>query len=66
MYPITVPGKCLAGVIAVLGIGMFALPTSILGSAFLEDVQSRRQPATSKRCPHCGEILDAQGEARLS
>jgi voltage-gated potassium channel len=57
MYPITTAGKCLAAVVAVLGIGMFALPTSILGSAFLEDLQRRRRDAEPGSCPHCGGLL---------
>ena len=36
MYPSTAIGKVLAGVIAILGIGMFALPAGILGGAFAE------------------------------
>ena len=54
MYPVTAVGKCLAGVIALIGIGMFALPTSILGSAFLEEAQAKHR---GKRCPHCGEEI---------
>ena len=57
MYPVTTPGKLLAALIAMCGIGMFALPTSILGAAFLEDVQRRRPGATLDRCPNCGELL---------
>jgi voltage-gated potassium channel len=55
-YPVTALGKALATVAAVLGIGMFALPTGILGSAFVEELQARRRPA---RCPHCGKELSA-------
>jgi hypothetical protein len=34
-----------------MGIGLFALPAVILGSAFVEQVKR------DKRCPHCGEEL---------
>jgi voltage-gated potassium channel len=51
VYPVTGLGKLLAGVICVLGIGMFALPTSILGAAF-----SRQLEEAPRRCPHCGEV----------
>jgi len=56
MYPVTVVGKVMAGVIAVTGIGMFALPTGILGAGFVEEIQRRRlQPdASGDVCPHCG------------
>ena len=55
--PVTGIGKMVAAVIAILGIGMLALPTSILGAAFVEEMQNpQRRP---RECPHCGrEILD--------
>ena len=57
VYPVTSMGRLLAGFIAILGIGFFALPAGILGSGFLEEVQ-RRQPEP-RVCPHCGmEIVD--------
>ena len=57
VYPVTVLGKLLASAIAVLGIGMFALPTGVLGAGFVEEIQSRkRAPAC---CPHCGKALDS-------
>jgi voltage-gated potassium channel len=55
VYPITAIGKLCASVISVLGIGMFALPTGILGAGFVEAVRnSRACPAT---CPHCGKEI---------
>lgn len=53
--PITPLGQAFAGMVAILGIGMFALPTSILGAAFLEEVNNR--PISKTNCPHCGEEL---------
>lgn len=53
--PVTPLGKCLASVIFILGLGMFALPTGILGSGFVEEFQSRQRP--SLRCPHCGREI---------
>ncbi|HPF41452.1 MAG TPA: ion transporter [Phycisphaerae bacterium] len=56
MYPVTFMGKTCASVIAVLGIGMFALPTGIIGAGFVEAIEKRKQgPAM---CPHCGKSLD--------
>ncbi len=51
-FPITPLGKILAAAIALLGVGLLALPTAILGSAFVEELSERR--AT---CPHCGKLL---------
>ncbi len=53
--PITTAGKFLAGIIAILGIGMFALPAGILGSAFVEEFETRRGKFLT--CPHCREII---------
>ncbi|MDY0166641.1 MAG: potassium channel family protein [Thermoguttaceae bacterium] len=55
MYPVTVAGRLCAGIIAVLGIGMFALPTGILGAGFVEAIQKSKQP--HETCPHCGKEL---------
>ena len=55
IYPITGLGKLLASIIAILGIGFFALPTAILGSGFMEEIG--RQKEGVKRCPHCGGEL---------
>lgn len=55
MYPVTLLGKLFASVVAVLGIGMFALPTGILGAGFLEAVQRRK---VKDVCPHCGKSPD--------
>ena len=51
--PITPGGRLLAGIIALLGIGIFALPAGILGSGFMEQVARRRNPSISA-CPRCG------------
>jgi voltage-gated potassium channel len=59
VYPITALGKVLGGFIAFLGIGLFALPTGILGSGFYEEVQRRkRERQEPLTCPHCGKEID--------
>lgn len=55
--PVTPVGRVLAGVIALLGIGIFALPAGILGSSFMEQVSVRRASAVII-CPHCGREID--------
>jgi voltage-gated potassium channel len=42
IYPITPLGKIIGGIIAFLGIGLFALPAGILASGFSEELQKRR------------------------
>ncbi|HEY8945665.1 MAG TPA: ion transporter [Polyangiaceae bacterium] len=49
--PITVGGKVAAGLVAIIGIGLFALPAGILGSALVDQVKH------DARCPHCGKEL---------
>jgi len=52
IYPITTLGKILGGVISLLGIAMFALPTGILSSGFTEEM--RRRNNNKNFCPQCG------------
>jgi voltage-gated potassium channel len=54
IYPVTVLGRFLGAIIAMTGIGMFALPTAILGAGFLEDLEHRKK---AKLCPHCGKEI---------
>jgi voltage-gated potassium channel len=49
--PVTVVGKIAASVVAVLGVGLFALPAGILGAALIEQVKEQ------KCCPHCGKEI---------
>jgi voltage-gated potassium channel len=53
--PVTAAGRAAAGVFAVVGIGMFALPTGILGAGFVEAIEQSKKPAQT--CPHCGKPL---------
>lgn len=54
--PITPAGKVLGGFIAVLGIGLVALPAGILASGFSEALRDRYKG--KKCCPHCGRELE--------
>lgn len=57
-YPVTGAGKFFASIVAILGIGMFALPTGILGAGFVEEIRKLRATPGPRRCPHCGEPLE--------
>lgn len=68
VYPITPGGKILAGVIALLGIGLVALPTGILASSFVNYLKDPGQPGEGDKaqgeekhpvdyCPYCGKKL---------
>ena len=61
--PVTGIGRLLAAVIAVLGIGLFALPAGILSAAMMEanaaDEDSGETSRPTGVCPHCGGDLAA-------
>ena len=42
VHPITRAGKFLGGFIAVLGVGMFALPAGIVASGFIEEIEKEK------------------------
>ena len=60
VYPITGLGKLISGVIALLGIGLVALPTGILSGSFIEKIneaKTQEKQDAYKYCPHCGKPL---------
>lgn len=62
VYPITDGGKIVAGIMALLGVGLVALPAGILSGAFMDKLGKNRDsdsdPTVHYRfCPHCGQPL---------
>ncbi len=57
VYPISGVGKIISGLIAVLGIGIVALPTGLISAGFMNKVENRRG-TTNKSCPHCGKEIE--------
>jgi voltage-gated potassium channel len=55
--PITPLGKMIGAIVAMLGIGLFALPAGLLGSGFMDELDRQREAAQPKSCPHCGKAL---------
>lgn len=55
IYPMTSLGKFCGMVIALMGVGVFALPAAILGSGFVEELQKHKRPPV---CIHCGKKAD--------
>lgn len=49
VYPVTPLGKLFGGTIAALGVGLFALPASVLASDFLEDGNGERDAGDGDR-----------------
>ena len=70
IYPVTVIGRILGAIIAIMGIGMVAVPTGILSAGFVELLEDKytgkkagntpQEPAEKEKinyCPHCGKKL---------
>ncbi len=51
VYPITMAGKVIAGVSAIFGIAMIALPGGIIASGIIENAKNKAPVV----CPHCGK-----------
>ncbi len=58
VYPITPLGKFAGSLIAVLGIGVFALPAGILASGFSEERELMAALERQEVCPTCGRAAD--------
>lgn len=63
IYPVTAMGRIIGATIALLGIGMVAVPTGILSAGFVEFLEKKdRTPEEGENeppryCPHCGKKL---------
>ncbi|NRB46262.1 MAG: ion transporter [Saprospiraceae bacterium] len=67
VFPITPLGKFFGGIIALLGIGMVALPTGIISAAFIEGLEEEKKKEDDQKlpenlegynyCPCCGQAL---------
>lgn len=55
VYPVTVLGRVLAGVLALIGVGIVALPTGIIAGAFMERLQNERARQAARRIRPHGE-----------
>lgn len=55
MVPITALGKVFGGFISILGVALFSLPTGILASGFIEQINESKRGHKTVKCPHCGE-----------
>ena len=63
IYPVTVIGKILSAVIALLGIGLVAVPTGIITAGFMEILEEKNESNAHKNCnklycPYCGRKIE--------
>lgn len=59
IYPITALGKFLSAIIALLGIGLVAVPSGIISAGFIEviDENKNKENDEKKFCPYCGKKI---------
>lgn len=66
IYPVTVLGRVFGALIALLGIGMVAIPTGIISSGLVDYLNSQKEKEESEEtkaepeisfCPHCGKKI---------
>lgn len=64
IYPITALGKVFAAISAILSVGIVALPSGIIVTGFIEEMQTRLVKKENlpqpRQCPHCGKIIEQQ------
>lgn len=62
IYPITTLGRLFSGCIAILGIGLVAVPTGIISAGFMEAVDAEANEDSEKDdkkfCPYCGHEIE--------
>lgn len=67
IYPVTAIGRIMSAIIALLGIGLVAVPTGIITAGFSEQISQKQAEAQKngegsedekKYCPYCGHKLD--------
>lgn len=62
VYPVTGWGQFISGIIALLGIGLVALPTGILSSAFMDKIAEKNERTKGNACPTCGQSVEPKKE----
>ncbi len=62
MVPLTPLGKILGSVAAVLGVGIFALPTGLLGASFYREVTKQREQVIQRKMKTEFEAIKAHAE----
>ena len=70
ILPVTVQGKVLGAIIAVVGIGMFALPAGVIAAGFIEEIKSgknaRAGPDSDERISSLERLAALKDRGHLS
>jgi voltage-gated potassium channel len=65
VYPVTALGRFFGALTSLFGIGLFALPTALIGSGFIEELQKKRDSKVTI-CPHCGKNIHEPPQAPMA
>jgi voltage-gated potassium channel len=63
VYPVTFVGKLLSSVFAILGVGLVALPSGIICTGMINEINEEERRNEKQKddqvviCPHCGELI---------
>lgn len=59
IYPVTPAGRIISAIIAMLGIGLVAVPTGIISAGFMENIDEEKRQLYEERCycPYCGKKI---------
>lgn len=58
VYPITAWGKVISSLIALMGIGLVALPAGVISSGFITRIEQEKDKKESVVCPHCSRRIE--------
>lgn len=65
IYPLTVAGKIFSAIIALLGIGLVAVPTGIISAGFMENIEDNNKQLTEDNIAKIREILEKYDSKKL-
>lgn len=65
IYPLTVAGKIFSAIIALLGIGLVAVPTGIISAGFMENIEDNNKQLTEDNIVKIREILEKYDSKNL-
>ncbi|GHV47048.1 hypothetical protein AGMMS49546_36190 [Spirochaetia bacterium] len=67
VFPITYIGKFLSSIFAILGVGLVALPSGIICTGMINEINEDEHKAEKEKeeqvviCPHCGKLVKLRG-----
>jgi voltage-gated potassium channel len=71
VYPVTFVGKLLSSVFAILGVGLVALPSGIICTGMINEINEEERRTEKQKdeqvviCPHCGKLIRFQDNTAI-